>query len=195
MTGSLRTPFSIIATLSARRAVERRCVINMTVFRLLPDGGWEIFVIVSKIWFCACASREEVYVECQRLKKSSGKRTRTGSSNKSKSTLGSFALMKARARAIRCHWKKNNLFGRRLNTLLDASLPPHQIIHVVARDHIYSPDTKWIRNQDFRAAFSAHQATKPRGYWLRQDGLPYRSQACNPSCQRCPIQHFPSLKS
>jgi hypothetical protein len=43
------TPFSIMATLSARLAVERRCVINIIVFDLSPDGDRDIFSTVSKI--------------------------------------------------------------------------------------------------------------------------------------------------
>ena len=43
------TPFSIIATLSARRAVESRCVMNMTVFDLSPLEVLEILVMVSNI--------------------------------------------------------------------------------------------------------------------------------------------------
>jgi hypothetical protein len=43
------TPFSIIATLSARRAVESRWVINITVLSLSPVGVLEILFIVSKI--------------------------------------------------------------------------------------------------------------------------------------------------
>lgn len=59
-----RTPRSIIAILSARRAVESRWVTKMTVFVLLPDGDPEIRCMVSKILFCACASSDDV---CQVL--------------------------------------------------------------------------------------------------------------------------------
>jgi hypothetical protein len=44
------TPFSIIATLSARRAVESRWVINITVFNLSPVCARDILVMVSNIW-------------------------------------------------------------------------------------------------------------------------------------------------
>ena len=57
---NVHTPFSIIAILSARRAVESRCVMNMTVFSFSPDDDRDIFSIVSKMLFCACASSEEV---------------------------------------------------------------------------------------------------------------------------------------
>ncbi len=54
-----------MAILSARRATESRCVINSTVFTLgefsSAPGPLAMVSIVSKIFFCACASREDVY--------------------------------------------------------------------------------------------------------------------------------------
>ena len=55
------TPFSSMAILSARRAVDSRCVIKMTVFVRSPVGDVEICSTVSKILLCACASSEDVY--------------------------------------------------------------------------------------------------------------------------------------
>lgn len=109
-----------MATLSARRAVERRCVIYITVFNLSPVGVLEILVMVSKICACACASRDEVYFRTNGRKRKKGEpsvqfgarailsalkseKSRTGSSKTSRSTVGSVALMKARAIAILCH--------------------------------------------------------------------------------------------
>lgn len=54
------TPFSIIAILSARRAVDSRCVINMVVFIRSPFSEREIWSIVSNILCCACASKDDV---------------------------------------------------------------------------------------------------------------------------------------
>jgi len=59
---AILTPFSIMAILSARRAVESLCVINITDFNFSFEGDLEMLSIVSKIWFCARASREDVYI-------------------------------------------------------------------------------------------------------------------------------------
>lgn len=55
-----RTPFCIIAILSARRAVDRRCVIKITLLILSPVGAHETRATVSKTRFCACASSDDV---------------------------------------------------------------------------------------------------------------------------------------
>lgn len=55
-----RTPCSIMAILSARRAVERRWVMKMTVFVLSPLSERASRSTVSNTRFCACASNEAV---------------------------------------------------------------------------------------------------------------------------------------
>ncbi len=119
------TPCSIMAILSARRAVAKRCVMNMTVFFRSPLGR-DICSIVSKTCFCACASREAVcgsaVVMGRRPSRSSagrggvqegkevtrckrgGNEVRTGSSKTRSSTSERCARMNAREMAIRCHW-------------------------------------------------------------------------------------------
>ena len=60
-----RTPCSIMAILSARRATESRCVMNSTVFTFGPPpsapGPRAMESMVWNILFWACASRAEVY--------------------------------------------------------------------------------------------------------------------------------------
>lgn len=56
-----RTPLSIIAILSARRAVESRCVMNTTVFVLFPNGDADMRPMVSNILDWAWASRDDVW--------------------------------------------------------------------------------------------------------------------------------------
>ena len=57
-----RTPFSIMAILSARRAVVSRWVIQITVLTRSPDGRRDTSSIVSNISFWACASSADVYM-------------------------------------------------------------------------------------------------------------------------------------
>ena len=57
-----RTPFSIIAILSARRAVVSRWVIQITVLTRSPDGRRDTSSIVSNMSFWACASSADVYM-------------------------------------------------------------------------------------------------------------------------------------
>lgn len=54
------TPLLTMAILSARRAVESRCVIHTTVFVRSPEGDRDIDSMVSNISFCACPSSEDV---------------------------------------------------------------------------------------------------------------------------------------
>ena len=56
------TPFSIMAILSARRAVVSRWVIQITVLTRSPDGSRDTSSIVSNISFWACASSADVYM-------------------------------------------------------------------------------------------------------------------------------------
>lgn len=75
---SRRTPCSIIAILSALRAVDRRCVMKMTVFVFLPVPlrpslpERQISSSVSNILRCACESRDEVYHVHRASRKISG---------------------------------------------------------------------------------------------------------------------------
>lgn len=63
------TPLSIIAILSARRAVESRCVMNTTVFVRFPSVSREICSTVSKKCFWACASSDDVCAAGKQTKK------------------------------------------------------------------------------------------------------------------------------
>ena len=55
-----RTPWCIIAILSARRAVASRCVMKTTVLARCPSAVRETASTVSNTRFCACASSDAV---------------------------------------------------------------------------------------------------------------------------------------